>query len=351
MRTIGRLAGLFVILVGFTGCLGKPKSQNCSVDTDCENGAMCYHGSCTWACKDIGCRDGGNCDPESGQCKDYCPYTCPPPPANATALCGEACEYACIAGVSHQCGEECALDDDAARCGEGCVPCQAPDSNGIATCGNNECGYACDQGFHGCSDEVKCYADSDAQKCGETCQACPVPSDPGAQATCINGQCTQACRQGYTLCGGACCLCLNSGCTMLLNLPGIDDEPIVVDLNTNTLWQRCARGQTGTSCDGTATRSMWLMVANNCATSDWGSPGTFGASAPTVDDLATIVDLTKGPPVIDSDVFPNTPSGPFWSQELNPDAEGQAYYVDFGTGLKGSGSVSASAYVRCHRHL
>src|SRR6185503_7888240 len=86
------------------------------------------------------------------------------------------------------------------HCGS-CPNACPPVSNGRATCQNGQCGGQCNLQFHQCGNV--CAADSDATKCGASCTNClNGPSPPNAApATCQGNQCTwTSCLPGWDDC-------------------------------------------------------------------------------------------------------------------------------------------------------
>lgn len=103
-------------------------------------------------------------------------------PPNAVPTCTDGrCDFTCEAGF-HRCGDVCARDDDASRCGAQCVSC--PALGGTATCAAGACGVACGAGAVFCGGA--CVVES-ATACGATCAVC----DDGL--ACLGGACRDAC--------------------------------------------------------------------------------------------------------------------------------------------------------------
>jgi hypothetical protein len=107
----------------------------------------------------------------------------------------------------------------------------------------------------------------------------------------------------------------------------------VTQLNTGLMWAKCSEGQTGSGCAGDATGMVWneaLTSANNSnlgGYSDW--------RLPNVKELQALVDYSRYSPAIDTNYFPNTPSGDyfwFWSGSPGVGSSNDAWVVNFGNG-------------------
>ena len=116
---------------------------------------------------------------------------------------------------------------------------------------------------------------------------------------------------------------------------------------TGLTWRRCAMGQTwsGSTCSGTATAHTFdqakALTSTFAGKSDW--------RLPTPWELATIVDYDINTPVINSTIFPNTPSSYFWSGSPGTGNPSFAWYVNFSNGNAGYGSRSGGYSVRLVR--
>ena len=110
-------------------------------------------------------------------------------PANSTATCdGTKCGFSCNPG-SHQCGNACASNSDAANCGTSCTVCSAP-AGGTATCTSGTCGFTCNNNFHQCGTST-CAANSDASHCGGNCFNCNLPNMK--TVACVSNICSNTC--------------------------------------------------------------------------------------------------------------------------------------------------------------
>ncbi|HEY3354653.1 MAG TPA: DUF1566 domain-containing protein [Polyangia bacterium] len=113
----------------------------------------------------------------------------------------------------------------------------------------------------------------------------------------------------------------------------------VKDLVTGLTWQRNATTQTFT----------WQQGKEYCANLSLG--GLTCWRLPSRIELVSIVDYTRSDPAIDAAVFPDTPSGWFWSASSYAGMTGAAWAVNFGFGGGNacSGGMGFAVNVRCVR--
>jgi hypothetical protein len=109
----------------------------------------------------------------------------------------------------------------------------------------------------------------------------------------------------------------------------------VFDTKTKLTWQR--------ERTASSTKYLWADAKTYCA-----GVGT-GWRLPTIKELQTIVDHSRIAPSINQAAFLSAPTGSFWSSSSEASYSPYAWYVDFGIGLAGTGSVSEPSYVRCVR--
>jgi len=112
------------------------------------------------------------------------------------------------------------------------------------------------------------------------------------------------------------------------------ERPILFDKNTGQLWQRSS-----------VSPRKWSDALSYCqelvlaGRSDW--------RLPSVTELATLVDLTRHEPAIDTQAFPDTASTGFWTSTTFTSAPHQAWVVNFKGGAIESDDKSSSLAVRC----
>jgi hypothetical protein len=159
-------------------CPNPPNGRGvCNGNSGC--GVTCDGGFnlCGAAC--ISSNDLNNC----GRCGNRCM------PNGGTAICANgSCDVSC-SGTTLKCKGACVPSDDSncGRCDNRCT--------GNLTCLGSQCG--CRGGFHSCPGGT-CAADNDATKCGTGCVTCPG----GGNARCNGGTCD--CASGFFQCGGTC---------------------------------------------------------------------------------------------------------------------------------------------------
>ena len=114
----------------------------------------------------------------------------------------------------------------------------------------------------------------------------------------------------------------------------------VRDVVTNLTWKRCPEGKvwntTSSSCTGVALSLSWNLALSE-PTGDW--------RLPNIKELLSIVEVSCGSPAINETVFPDTPSGFFWtaSPYIN---NSQAWLVLFEDGNDEGGNKSEGGAVR-----
>jgi len=113
----------------------------------------------------------------------------------------------------------------------------------------------------------------------------------------------------------------------------VQPDGTVRDLQTSLIWQRCSQGQAGSSCSGAASTHTWeqaLVLASNSSfagQSDWRLPSSK--------ELLTLPEYGCSNPSINLNVFPNTPSGDFWSSTTHAGGASNAWIVYFNFGILG----------------
>jgi hypothetical protein len=108
------------------------------------------------------------------------------------------------------------------------------------------------------------------------------------------------------------------------------------DIHTKLMWQQAIDPSS----------YAWMDAQSYCAT--LGSSAT-GWRLPSVEELLTLVDLTRVDPAIDTTVFPGTGSDFFWSSSADVGSPGTAWGVSFNSGSAGASPVANASRVRCVR--
>lgn len=119
----------------------------------------------------------------------------------------------------------------------------------------------------------------------------------------------------------------------------------VTHITTGLTWKRCAEGMswTGSDCTGTATAYTWSQAM--ALSGGW--------TLPTVEQLRTIINTARTTaPIINTTIFPSTPSTNFWSASTNPGDSSSASIIDFSCGCDGFLSkMAATPFVRLVRSV
>ncbi len=124
----------------------------------------------------------------------------------------------------------------------------------------------------------------------------------------------------------------------------------VMDNATGLLWQKCAKGKTGSDCLG-----------GNAEVQDWTAADSYCKSLslagkvwrlPTITELQTLVDFSKSGPHVDPTYFPNAPSSvtpfyAFWSSTTFSVDTSKKFTIASWNGDVNPLPQTASHYVRC----
>ena len=128
----------------------------------------------------------------------------------------------------------------------------------------------------------------------------------------------------------------------------------VKDKKTGLIWQRCSLGQTwsGTSCISDPVTYYWintpfpLQIDNILQTvKNMGN----GWRVPNIKELDSLIEQACYSPSINEVIFPNTPSGGYWSSSPAADDGQYVWVVGFTYGSNHSGAKAGRAYVRLVR--
>lgn len=128
----------------------------------------------------------------------------------------------------------------------------------------------------------------------------------------------------------------------------VNDDGSILDVSSGLTWSQCLYGQefnvdTG-DCDGAPKKvQSWevALAAQESVEGDW--------RLPNIKELATLVEYSCVEPSINTDVFSNTPSAPFWTNTPNSDGFGETEgkVVDFTSGAEGVENIdTSSVYIR-----
>lgn len=202
--TAGGGSGMSSCGPGLVDCAGsckdamKDRAHCGACNRACAASEDCTRGACTPVvvdCRQAPCPKRFYCDLASGACKPGCAADdgCPQP-----GRCELGTRTCACAPNTHVCGEACAPDDDATRCGPSCRTCPGT-ANGRAACRQGQCTLACNPGFNLCNGV--CVPET-TQACGASCSTCTAPAN-GAPV-CRAGACEVTCNPGFHKCGTQC---------------------------------------------------------------------------------------------------------------------------------------------------
>lgn len=176
--------------------------------TDCDgicvdlNNDSKHCGACNRACAANEQCSMGTCQPICGAGMHACNGVCVS--NNSVQTCGSMCTPCPQpAGSLATCdGTKCGLicEPTLRPCGGACATC--PMTSGGVKCNGTMCVTSgCPKGQHLCNGEC---VDENGGSCGEACLACPAPPSNGF-AVCLNGGCEFLCRPGNRSCATGCC--------------------------------------------------------------------------------------------------------------------------------------------------
>jgi hypothetical protein len=129
------------------------------------------------------------------------------------------------------------------------------------------------------------------------------------------------------------------------------EKPTVLDHVTGLIWQGCPSGRTGKDCEYENCEEKeynWNDALEYCENLNW-AKGKW--RLPSRYALESIIDNGRYKPAIDTEAFPETPSGCFWSSSTYAlDPSDKAWNVDFINGEEKHGLKTKNpkqCYVRC----
>ncbi|MDP9150922.1 MAG: DUF1566 domain-containing protein [Myxococcota bacterium] len=112
-------------------------------------------------------------------------------------------------------------------------------------------------------------------------------------------------------------------------------DATVYDPNTKLTWQRTVEPSS----------YAWTDAQSRCAT----VPPLGSWRLPSLNELMTLVDLTRFDPAVDATAFPSTPIDFFWSLSVSVAPVGTAWGVNFNRGSAGASLTANASRVRCVR--
>ena len=105
----------------------------------------------------------------------------------------------------------------------------------------------------------------------------------------------------------------------------INGDGTVTDTRNGLMWRRCAEGQSGSTCSGSATSLSWSAALKLATTSAFADYSDW--RLPNIKELASLVEECHYGSAINEHIFPATPSSYFWSG--SPDADRNSNFVWF----------------------
>jgi hypothetical protein len=159
-----------------------------------------------------------------------------------------------------------------------------------------------------------------------------------------------------------------------------NNDGTITDKTTKLMWKKCSEGQTwkGSTCVGVAKKFNWNNALEHSG--DVNTAGYFDWRLPTIKELNTLVFCSNGKkrklhkdgfsiirseggygcksnikgeyakPVINKNIFPNTPVDIFWSNSTSPRSQSIAWIVDFIDGSTEAGYPNYSTIIRLVRN-
>jgi hypothetical protein len=123
-----------------------------------------------------------------------------------------------------------------------------------------------------------------------------------------------------------------------------DGNGTVRDVRTGLVWQKCSAGLRSPECSGEFEQMKWDDAMQYCAAlslagKKWRLPG--------IDELKTIVDVSRHEPAIDSEAFPNTKASNYWSSSHLVSNTSFACHILFLNGDVYYNADTLDNYVRC----
>lgn len=146
--------------------------------------------------------------------------------------------------------------------------------------------------------------------------------------------------------------CVSSGQPIAIAAFTDNGNGTVTATATGLVWQKCTEGQTpGTTCKDNvsmnkygAITKTWQEALTTCknltlAGKTW--------RLPSINELLSIVDMSKYQPAIDTSFFPASVTTSYWSSTTDVSNPTNAWHVYFAHGYVSSYNKTTSNYVRC----
>lgn len=133
----------------------------------------------------------------------------------------------------------------------------------------------------------------------------------------------------------------------------VHGDGAVTDAETGLMWTTCSVGQSYSngSCKGSASSMSWTQALQQAQIIN-GAGGIAGQSdwrLPNIKELGSLVEFQCHSPAINLSVFPDTPSGTYWSSTPDIRDGKQARSIYFVDGSDLTPDVSSGRYIRLVR--
>lgn len=128
----------------------------------------------------------------------------------------------------------------------------------------------------------------------------------------------------------------------------------IMDMQTGLMWQACSVGQQyrDGQCRGEPQKHNYPVVVEAAATANHGN-GSYGYTdwrLPSIAELGTLVEKACHSPAINSEVFPSTGAGWYWSVTVYAVKDRMAWGVDFAVGRSMARERESQGYIRLVRY-
>lgn len=129
------------------------------------------------------------------------------------------------------------------------------------------------------------------------------------------------------------------------------DEGMLVDLKTALMWQPCVAGLSGGQCEtGQALTLSWQQAVKTVENLNQ-EPMLPVWRVPNIKELRSLVEYRCVDPALNLVLFPNAPSGRYWSSTSSHLTPGERWFVDFSHGQSNDADPAQHYYVRWVRDL